>query len=81
MESNTSGFRADANVCKLPGSFPEAAGRKLLCKEKNNALVEITLPENSNISAAEYALYLPDKKLLQKKLKEWIEEETEVVMI
>lgn len=25
--------------------------------------------------AKEYKLYLPDKKLLQKKLKEWLEEE------
>lgn len=47
----------------------------LLCKEKNDALVEITLPENSNIFASQYALYLPDKKLLQQKLKEWISEE------
>lgn len=48
----------------------------LLCKEKNDALVEITLPENSNIFASQYELYLPDKKELQKKLKEWIAEET-----
>ena len=48
----------------------------LLCKEKNDALVEITLPENSNVFASQYALYLPDKKELQKKLKEWIAEET-----
>jgi hypothetical protein len=47
----------------------------LLCKEKNDALVEITLPENANIYASEYKLYLPDKKLLQQKLKEWIAEE------
>ena len=47
----------------------------LLCKEKNDALVEITLPKNSNIFASQYALYLPDKKELQKKLKEWIAEE------
>ena len=47
----------------------------LLCKEKDDALVEITLPENSNIYASEYQLYLPDKKELQKKLKEWIAEE------
>ena len=49
----------------------------LLCKEKNDALVEITLPKDANIYAAEYKLYLPDKKLLQQKLKEWIEEEEE----
>ena len=59
---------------KLPEENPTIG--ILLCKEKNDALVEITLPENSNIFAAEYALYLPDKKVLQKKLKEWIEEET-----
>lgn len=47
----------------------------LLCKEKNNALVEITLPKDANIYASEYKLYLPDKKLLQQKLNEWFEEE------
>ncbi len=47
----------------------------LLCKEKNDALVEITLPKDSNIYASEYKLYLPDKKELQQKLKEWIAEE------
>lgn len=48
----------------------------LLCPQKNDAVVELTLPENSNIFASQYQLYLPDKKLLQKKLQEWIEEET-----
>ena len=48
----------------------------LLCPQKNDAVVELTLPENSNIFALQYQLYLPDKKLLQKKLQEWIEEET-----
>lgn len=47
----------------------------LLCKEKNDALVEITLPRDANIYASEYKLYLPDKKLLQQKLQEWIAEE------
>lgn len=47
----------------------------LLCKEKNDALVEITLPQDANIYTSEYKLYLPDKKLLQEKLQEWIEEE------
>ena len=46
----------------------------LLCKEKNDALVELTLPKDSNVYAAEYELYLPDKKELQDKLKSWIEE-------
>ena len=59
---------------KLPDENPTIG--ILLCKEKDDALVEITLPENSNIYASEYQLYLPDKKELQKKLKEWIAEET-----
>ena len=58
---------------KLPDENPTIG--ILLCKEKDDTLVEITLPENSNIYASEYQLYLPDKKELQKKLKEWIAEE------
>lgn len=46
----------------------------LLCKEKNDALVELTLPKESNIHASEYMLYLPDKKLLKQKLEDWSEE-------
>jgi len=46
----------------------------LLCKEKNDALVELTLPKDANVYAAQYALYLPDKKLLQDKLNEWTAE-------
>ena len=49
----------------------------LLCKEKKDALVELTLPKDSNIYAQQYALYLPDKKLLQTKLQEWLEEQEE----
>jgi len=59
---------------KLPEENPTVG--ILLCKEKNDALVEITLPENSNIFASQYELYLPDKNELRKKLKEWIAEET-----
>ena len=47
----------------------------LLCKEKKDALVELTLPKDSNIYAQQYALYLPDKTVLQAKLKEWIDEQ------
>jgi len=46
----------------------------LLCKKKNNALVELTLPEDANIYASEYSLYLPNKQLLQQKLTEWLVE-------
>ncbi len=47
----------------------------LLCKEKKDALVELTLPKDANIYAQQYALYLPDKSTLQAKLKEWIDEQ------
>ena len=44
----------------------------LLCKEKNDALVELTLPKDANIYASAYQLYLPNKALLQAKVKEWV---------
>jgi len=46
----------------------------LMCSKHNANIVELTLPENSNIYASSYDLYLPDKSLLQRKLAEWIEE-------
>ena len=50
----------------------------LLCKEQSDSVVELTLPKDANIYAAEYSLYLPDKALLQRKLAEWVEEFEEV---
>ena len=50
----------------------------LLCKKKDDNIVELTLPENSNIYASEYNLYLPDKEVLQRKLAEWVEEFEEI---
>lgn len=46
----------------------------VLCKQKNKALVEITLPRDANIHAREYRLYLPSKAELQRKLVEWTED-------
>ncbi len=47
----------------------------LLCHSKHDELVELTLPEDSNIYASEYKLYLPSKEELKKQLaeaqKEW----------
>lgn len=40
----------------------------LLCHRKNDALVELTLPENSNIYASKYKLYLPTKEELEREL-------------
>ena len=45
----------------------------VLCKQRNKALVEITLPKDANVHAREYQLYLPSKNELQQKLVEWIE--------
>ena len=47
----------------------------LLCREKNDAVVELTLPQDANIHAKEYQLYLPSKELLKAKLLEWAREE------
>ena len=47
----------------------------LLCREKNDAVVELTLPKDANIHAKEYQLYLPAKELLKAKLLEWLRAE------
>ena len=46
----------------------------LLCHSKNDALVELTLPEDAQIYASEYQLYLPSKEELKRKLMAWAEE-------
>jgi predicted nuclease of restriction endonuclease-like (RecB) superfamily len=46
----------------------------LLCRKKKDHIVQLTLPKDANIYAAEYSLYLPDKNLLEKKLAEWTAE-------
>ncbi len=43
----------------------------LLCKDKKDAVVKLTLPKDANIHAREYQLYLPSKELLKRKLIEW----------
>jgi predicted nuclease of restriction endonuclease-like (RecB) superfamily len=47
----------------------------LLCKEKKDAIVKLTLPKDANIHAKEYQLYLPSKELLRQKLLDWAREE------
>ena len=42
----------------------------LLCHRKHDDLVELTLPQDSNIHASEYQLYLPSKEELKKQLEE-----------
>ena len=44
----------------------------LLCKDKDDALVELTLPKDANVYATSYELCIPDKTLLKSKVKEWI---------
>lgn len=43
----------------------------VLCKEKHDALVKITLPKDTTIYAKEYKLYLPSKRELKQKLLDW----------
>jgi len=58
---------------KLPEENPTVG--LLLCKEKKDAVVRLTLPKDANIHAREYQLYLPTKELLKAKLLEWSREE------
>lgn len=37
----------------------------LLCREASRNTVELTLPEDSNIYASKYSLYVPEKEVLQ----------------
>jgi hypothetical protein len=46
----------------------------ILCKKRNESLVEIILPADANIHAREYLLYLPSKEQLRQKLGEWARE-------
>ena len=56
---------------KLPEEKPTVG--IILCKTKNDALVELTLPRDANIYASQYQLYLPSKEELKRKLIEWSE--------
>ena len=46
----------------------------VLCKRKKDALVELTLPKDANIFAAQYQLYLPSKEELQRQIQEAAQE-------
>lgn len=58
---------------KLPEENPTIG--LLLCKEKKDAVVKLTLPTDANIHAKEYQLYLPSKELLRQKLLDWAAQE------
>ena len=48
----------------------------MLCRDKNNAVVEMTLPEdNTQIFASKYKTVLPSKEALQKLLEEQMADE------
>jgi predicted nuclease of restriction endonuclease-like (RecB) superfamily len=46
----------------------------VLCKRKKDALVELTLPKDANIFAAQYQLYLPTKEELQRQIQQAAQE-------
>jgi predicted nuclease of restriction endonuclease-like (RecB) superfamily len=52
---------------KLPDELPTVG--IVLCRRKNDALVELTLPKDANIYAAKYQLYLPSKQELKLELE------------
>ncbi len=59
---------------KLPDENPTIG--VVLCRDKNNAVVEMTLPEdNSQIFASKYETVLPSKEALQKLLEEQLSDE------
>ena len=47
---------------KINGELPTVG--ILLCDDKNDAVVELTLPEDANIYASKYQLYLPSREEL-----------------
>lgn len=57
---------------KLPEEQPTIG--ILLCTQKNDTVVKVSLPADSNLHAAEYQLYLPNEKVIQQKVAEWTEE-------
>lgn len=61
-------------VVKLPTENPTVG--ILLCKEKNDAVVRMTLPQdNTQIFASQYELVLPDKEALMRLLEEKFSDE------
>ena len=59
---------------KLPDENPTIG--IILCKDKNNAIVEMTLPEdNAQIFASKYETVLPSKESLKKLLQEQMSDE------
>lgn len=57
---------------KLPDELPTVG--IVLCRRKNDALVELTLPEDANIFASKYQLYLPSKEELKARLEQITQE-------
>ena len=59
---------------KLPDENPTIG--IILCRDKNNAVVEMTLPEdNTQVFASKYETVLPSKEALQKLLEEQLSDE------
>ncbi|QXV66302.1 DUF1016 family protein [Mucilaginibacter sp. 21P] len=50
----------------------------LLCLEKNDTVVKFTLPENSNIIASKYQLYLPTAQQLSQEIQNEVQKQKEM---
>ncbi len=59
---------------RIEGELPTVG--IVLCARKNDAMVELTLPQDANIFASKYQLYLPSKEELKRELEK-IESEIE----
>jgi predicted nuclease of restriction endonuclease-like (RecB) superfamily len=60
---------------KLPHETPTIG--ILLCLEKNDTVVKFTLPENSNIIASKYQLYLPTAEQLSNEIRNEVKKQKE----
>jgi predicted nuclease of restriction endonuclease-like (RecB) superfamily len=63
-------------VERLPHETPTVG--ILLCLEKNDTVVKFTLPENSNIIASKYQLYLPTVEQLSNEIKNELNKQKEL---
>lgn len=62
------GHRATVQGRQPPDELPTIG--IVLCHRKNDALVELTLPQDANIFASKYQLYLPSKEELKARLEQ-----------
>jgi hypothetical protein len=63
-----------ANLRKFRSFYESYPGIQQTASVESSPVAELTLPEDSNIYASRYQLYLPSKEELRQKLIAWIQE-------